>query len=91
MTTTEERSTLRARRGATVREHIDAENAHDADAAVATFSRTKAAYDIPAFGEAGQVPGHAAVRRALGRPSPTSTPNPGPSDTGTTMCSSMSG
>jgi predicted ester cyclase len=29
---------------------------------VATFSRTKASYDIPAFGEAGQVPDHDAVR-----------------------------
>lgn len=63
--TIEERTGLRARREATVRAHIDAENAHDPGASVATFSRTKAAYDIPAFGEAGQVPDHAAVHDML--------------------------
>jgi steroid delta-isomerase-like uncharacterized protein len=45
-----------------VREHIDAENRHEPDAVVATFSPSKAAYDIPAFGEAGQRPDRAAVR-----------------------------
>jgi len=53
---------VRQRREAIVREHIDAENRHDADATVATFSTAKAAYDIPAFGDAGQVPDHASIR-----------------------------
>jgi steroid delta-isomerase-like uncharacterized protein len=47
----------------TVREHIDAENRHEPDAVVATFSPSKAAYDIPAFGEAGQHTDAAAVRQ----------------------------
>lgn len=53
---------LRQRREAIVREHIDAENRHDADATVATFSGPKASYDIPAFGDAGQRPDHESVR-----------------------------
>jgi steroid delta-isomerase-like uncharacterized protein len=53
---------LRQAREATVQEHIDAENRHDPEATVATFSDHKASYDIPAFGEAGQVPDHDAVR-----------------------------
>lgn len=61
MTTTEERTELRARREATIRAHVDAENAHDPDATVATFSPTRAAYDIPAFGEGGDVPDHRAI------------------------------
>jgi steroid delta-isomerase-like uncharacterized protein len=47
---------------ATVREHIDAENCHDPEATIATFSDYKASYDIPAFGDAGQVPDHNAIR-----------------------------
>jgi steroid delta-isomerase-like uncharacterized protein len=53
---------LRQIREATVKEHVDAENRHDPDATVATFSDAKASYDIPAFGEAGQVPDHDAIR-----------------------------
>lgn len=55
-------ASLRRIREATVKEHVDAENRHDPDATVATFSDAKASYDIPAFGEAGQVPDHDAVR-----------------------------
>jgi hypothetical protein len=53
---------VRQRREATVREHVDAENRHDPDATVATFSVGKARYDIPGFGEAGEVPDHDAIR-----------------------------
>lgn len=53
---------VRQTREATVKEHIDAENRHDPAATVATFSDYKASYDIPAFGEAGQVPDHNAIR-----------------------------
>ena len=53
---------IRTLRERTVQEHIDAENRHGPDATVATFSSSKASYDIPAFGDAGQVPNHAAVR-----------------------------
>jgi steroid delta-isomerase-like uncharacterized protein len=53
---------LRKAREATVREHVDAENRHDPDATVKTFSHAKASYDIPAFGDAGQVPDHDAIR-----------------------------
>lgn len=49
-------------REATVRRHYEAENRHNVDAMLATFSSTKASYDVPAFGEAGQPQGHAAVR-----------------------------
>jgi steroid delta-isomerase-like uncharacterized protein len=55
-------ASLRRIREATVKEHVDAENRHDPDATVATFSDAKASYDIPAFGEAGQVPDHDAIR-----------------------------
>jgi steroid delta-isomerase-like uncharacterized protein len=53
---------LRQAREATVREHMDAENRHDPEATVATFSDYKASYDIPAFGKAGQVSDHNAIR-----------------------------
>ena len=53
--------TLRRVREATVRQHYEAENRHDVEATVATFSKETASYDIPAFGEAGQPRGHAAV------------------------------
>src|SRR5258708_30237904 len=56
MTTTPAQTSLRQRREATVREHIDAENRHDPDAAVATFSPTRASYDVIAFGESGEAP-----------------------------------
>jgi len=62
MTRTTETTSIRKLREATVKEHIDAENRHDPDATVATFSSAKASYDIPAFGDAGQVPDHAAIR-----------------------------
>ena len=45
-----------------MREHIDAENRHEPDAVVATFSPAKAAYDIPAMGDAGQQHDAHAVR-----------------------------
>jgi steroid delta-isomerase-like uncharacterized protein len=47
----------------TVKKHIETENRHDPDATVATFSHSKASYDIPAFGEAGRVPDHDAIRQ----------------------------
>ncbi|MGH7870075.1 MAG: ester cyclase, partial [Candidatus Dormibacteraceae bacterium] len=50
-------------REATVREHIDAENRHNPDATLATFSDARASYDIPAFGDAGRMPDHDAVRQ----------------------------
>ena len=53
---------LRQRREATVREHINAENDHDPDRTVATFSSYRASYDVPAFGEAGQPADANAVR-----------------------------
>lgn len=56
---------LRQVREATVREHVAAENRHDPDATVATFSRGQARYDIPAFGADGQVPDHDAVRSLM--------------------------
>jgi hypothetical protein len=55
-------TSVRQTREATVKEHIDAENHHDPAATVATFSGHKASYDIPAFGEAGRVPDHNAIR-----------------------------
>jgi steroid delta-isomerase-like uncharacterized protein len=54
---------VREQREAVVTEHIDAENRHDPDGTVATFSSSKASYDIPAFGEAGQVPDHDSIRK----------------------------
>jgi steroid delta-isomerase-like uncharacterized protein len=62
MTGTPAATSIRQRRETTVREHIDAENRHDPEATVATFSSANASYDIPAFGEAGQRPDHASVR-----------------------------
>ena len=50
---------LRARRSEIVTQHIDAENRHDPDAVVATFDQPN--YDIPSFGDAGQVNGPEAV------------------------------
>ncbi len=55
-------STSRERREAVVREHWDAENRHDPDGVVASFSPTCASYDIPAFGPYGQRPDAASVR-----------------------------
>lgn len=53
---------LRQVRETTVRNHYEAENRHDLDALLATFSPSKVSYDVPAFGEAGQPAGPAAVR-----------------------------
>lgn len=53
---------LRQVREATVRNHYEAENRHDLDALLATFSPLRASYDIPAFGEGGQPADAAAVR-----------------------------
>ena len=50
---------LRARRSEIVTQHIDAENRHDPDAVVATFDQPN--YDLPSFGDAGQVNGPEAV------------------------------
>ena len=65
MSQTSEKATLREAREATVREHVAAENRHDPDGTVATFSRGKAAYDIPAFGADGQVGSHEGIRSLL--------------------------
>jgi steroid delta-isomerase-like uncharacterized protein len=62
MTTMPAQTSLRQRREATVREHIDAENRHDPDGVVATFSHTRASYDVPALGEVGQPADAPAVR-----------------------------
>jgi hypothetical protein len=51
---------VRARRSEIVKQHIDAENRHDPDGVVATFDQPN--YDIPSFGDAGQVNGPEAVR-----------------------------
>ena len=51
---------LRARRSEIVTQHIDAENRHDPDGVVASFDQPN--YDIPSFGDAGQVNGPEAVR-----------------------------
>lgn len=61
MTTTQERTDLRAVRETVVQAHVDAENNHDPNATIATFGGPRAAYDIPAFGPDGQVPDHAAI------------------------------
>lgn len=53
---------VRRVREATVRSHYEAENRHDVDAILATFSSSKASYDVPAFGEAGQRSDAASVR-----------------------------
>jgi steroid delta-isomerase-like uncharacterized protein len=52
----------RQQREKIVREHIDAENRHDPDGVVATFSPTRASYDVPALGAAGQPGEPGAVR-----------------------------
>jgi steroid delta-isomerase-like uncharacterized protein len=62
MAITSAKMALRQRREATIREHIDAENNHDPDRTVATFSSYRASYDIPAMGEAGQLADANAVR-----------------------------
>lgn len=62
MSTEEDKTLVRDQREATVQEHIAAENRHDPRATAATFSVASARYDIPAFGDAGQVPDHAGVR-----------------------------
>jgi hypothetical protein len=49
MTNTKPETKIRQAREATVRAHADADNRHDPDATVATFSDSKASYDIPAF------------------------------------------
>jgi steroid delta-isomerase-like uncharacterized protein len=51
---------LRAHRSEVVNQHIDAENRHDPDGVVASFHQP--CYDIPSFGDAGQVNGAEAVR-----------------------------
>ena len=51
---------LRARRSEVVKQHIDAENRHDSDGVVASFHQPN--YDIPTFGDEGQVNGAEAVR-----------------------------
>jgi steroid delta-isomerase-like uncharacterized protein len=53
---------LRQARETTVRKHYEAENRHDLDGLLATFSPSRASYDIPAFGEAGAPADAAAVR-----------------------------
>jgi steroid delta-isomerase-like uncharacterized protein len=55
-------TSLRQAREATVRRHYEAENRHDVDAMLSTFSPSKASYDVPAFGEEGQRPDAASVR-----------------------------
>jgi len=45
-----------------VRRHCEAENRHDVEAMLATFSPSRASYDVPAFGEAGQPTDAASVR-----------------------------
>lgn len=56
-------TSLRQDREAIVKDHIEAESRHDPDATLATFSDSKAGYDIPAFGDAGQILDHDAVRQ----------------------------
>jgi steroid delta-isomerase-like uncharacterized protein len=63
MTDTALDTRLRQAREAIVREHIDGENRHDPEATLATFSQARASYDIPAYGEAGQIPNHDVVRQ----------------------------
>jgi steroid delta-isomerase-like uncharacterized protein len=59
MTAVEE---LRQARETTVRAHYEAENRHDLDGLLATFSPSRASYDVPAFGKEGQPADAAAVR-----------------------------
>ena len=49
MTNTKLETKSRQAREATVRAHANADNRNDPDATVATFSNSKASYDIPAF------------------------------------------
>ena len=62
MTDTATEIELRRRREAIVRRHYEAENRHDLDGLLATFSPGRASYDVPAFGEAGRPEDRAAVR-----------------------------
>ena len=62
MTITSAQMELRQRREATITEHIEAENHHDPNRAVATFSSYRASYDVPSMGEAGQPADANAVR-----------------------------
>ena len=81
MTNTKLETKSRQAREATVRAHANADNRHDPDATVATFSNSKASYDIPAFGDAGQVPNHNAICELFVECSPcflTSISKPGP-------------
>jgi steroid delta-isomerase-like uncharacterized protein len=52
----------RERREAVVRAHWEAENRQDTEGIVASFSSTRASYDIPAFGPDGDRPDADAVR-----------------------------
>jgi predicted ester cyclase len=52
----------RQRREAVVREHWEAENRQDPEGIVASFSSSRASYDIPAFGPDGDRPDANAVR-----------------------------
>ena len=58
--TTATATDLRARRIEIVNQHIDAENRHDPDGVVASFHQPN--YDVPSFGDEGQVNGPEAVR-----------------------------
>ena len=62
MSAAEDLSGLRARREAAVRAHWEAENAHDPDGVVASFSDHRASYEVPAFGPGGDRPDAEAVR-----------------------------
>ena len=62
MTDVATETSLRRTREATVRRHYEAENRQDVDAMLATFSSSKASYDVPAFGDAGQRPDATSVR-----------------------------
>ena len=63
MMTTPAQASVRQRREATVREHIAAEDRHDPDGIVATFSPTRARYDVVAFEKTGQPTDAAGVRQ----------------------------
>jgi steroid delta-isomerase-like uncharacterized protein len=62
MTESSAQSASRERREAIVREHWEAENRHDPDGVVASFSGRRASYDIPAFGPDGERPDASSVR-----------------------------
>jgi steroid delta-isomerase-like uncharacterized protein len=55
---------LRTRREAVIRQHVEAENGHDATGTVATFDG-HARYDIPALGHQALVDGNEAVHALL--------------------------